>query len=162
MDTDAMTALASNLAADSDVVLAYLFGSRARGRAGAQSDYDIAVLASHAVSLAQRLELASRLSATLGGAAVDLVLLNEAPVDLAYAVLAEGQLLFERTCAERVEYEANILSRYSDMLPIYRQQRAELLQGANYAAGVRRHRAALDTTRRLLGKTRGAPKHDAG
>lgn len=39
-----------------------------------------------------------------------MVLLNQAPVDLAYAVIAQGQLLYNRSVAERVESEAKVLT----------------------------------------------------
>jgi hypothetical protein len=38
---------------------------------------------------------------------VDVVLLNRAPVELAYAVIIQGTLLFEQDTATRIEYEAD-------------------------------------------------------
>jgi hypothetical protein len=40
---------------------------------------------------------------------VDVVLLNHAPIELAYAVIAQGEVLYQRDLATRVEYEAYVM-----------------------------------------------------
>jgi len=162
---DDLACIQTYLSHQEDIVLAYLFGSRATGRAAPESDYDIAVLLDEygpvPVPPDRRYHLGGELGILLSPIPVDLVPLNRAPVEFAYAVVVGGQRLFERSLAERVEYEANILSRYADMLPVLRAQRAELIGGGDYEAGVRRNRAALDKTRRMLAKIRAAapPPH---
>ncbi|MBK9711014.1 MAG: nucleotidyltransferase domain-containing protein [Kouleothrix sp.] len=136
--------------AQDDVVLAYLFGSRGGERAAPSSDYDIAVLTDQPMSPERRYQMASEIARLLGGAAVDLVPLRRAPIELAYAVVAEGRRLFERDLAARVEFEADVLSRYGDSVRTLREQRADLIRGGAHEAGVRRYRAALDQTRRVL------------
>jgi predicted nucleotidyltransferase len=157
-----VTALQAYLAAQDDVALAYLFGSRARDQAAPESDYDIAILTRPAISPARRYQLSSELSAALGGAPVDLVVLNRAPVELAYAVIAEGRRLFEREVVLRVEFEADVLSRYGDFVYTRREQRTDLLRGGAYEAEIRRHRAALGKTERVLAEVRAAARQDAG
>ena len=151
-----LSRLQSYFAAQDDVLLAYVFGSRASGRAGPNSDYDVAVLTCAALEPARRYGMAHELSLLLDGAVVDLVPLQRAPVELAYAVVAEGRRLFERDLTTRVEFEANVLSRYGDMLPVLRQQRADLIHGESYAPGVHRHRVARDKTERVLAEIRAA------
>ncbi len=148
--------LQSFFARQQDVLLAYLFGSRVTGGAALQSDFDIALLSSAKLAPARRFELASELSRVLNGQPVDVIALNEAPVELSYAVVATGQRLFEREVATRVEFEATVLSRYGDMLPVLRKQRRELIQGGNYESGVHRNRAALGQTERVLAEIRAA------
>ena len=148
--------LQSFFADQRDVLLAYLFGSRAEGRVAPQSDYDIAVLARAKLAPARRFELASELGRLLRGQPVDLVVLNAAPVELSYAVVATGRCVFERELAARIEFEATVLSRYGDMLPVLREQRRELIQGGSYESGVRRNRAALGQTERVLAEIRAA------
>jgi predicted nucleotidyltransferase len=138
----------------SDVLLAYLFGSRVTGRAAPQSDYDCAVLSQRRLSPARHFQLASELSRVLNGQPVDLIVLNDVPVELSYAVVATGKCVFEREAVARVEYEATVLSRYGDMLPMLRQQRRELIQGEYYESGVRRNRAALEQAERVLAEIR--------
>jgi hypothetical protein len=122
----------------------------------APSDYDIAVLVRAELAPARRFELASELGRVLRGQPVDLIALNGAPVELSYAVVATGRCVFERELAARVEFEAEVLSRYGDMLPMLREQRRELIQGENYESGVRRNRAALGQTERVLAEIRAA------
>ncbi len=143
-------------AARRDVLLAYLFGSRAEGRAASDSDYDIAVLTQPKLAPARQFEVASELCRLLNGKPVDLVVLNNAPVELSYAVVATGRRVFEREAAVRVEFEATVLSRYGDLLPMLREQRRELVQGGTYESGVRRNRAALRQTERVLAEIRAA------
>lgn len=152
-----------------EVTLAYLFGSQARGEAGPRSDYDVAVLLSWQPEvLSRRGEIAARLSHDLTGALdvesdlLDLVVLNRALIELAYAVIAEGRRLFERDVASRVDYEAYVLGRYGDYLPFLRAQRREILEGGTYEARAERYRAALGRTRRALGETRAAGQPDQG
>jgi len=150
-------ALQQALARTPEVKLAYLFGSRVGGNIGPLSDYDVAVLLEEdeaAQDTAYR--LAHELASVLGTARVDVVLLNKAPVELAYYIIAQGRLLFERDLATRVEYEAYILSRYGDYLPVLRAQRRELLMGEAYETRIRRHRAAPGRVDNTLAKIRAA------
>ncbi|MBE9542875.1 MAG: nucleotidyltransferase domain-containing protein [Proteobacteria bacterium] len=134
--------------------LAYIFGSRAAGKEGPISDYDIAVLFSEPYTPGQRYELAHKLKKKLMTDQVDLVVLNHAPVELRYAVIATGTILYEVSLEVRVEYEALTLSLYGDYLPILRHQRKEIMEESNHEAGVQRYRAALGKTQRLLEQIR--------
>lgn len=153
--------LAQYLAASEDVLLAYLFGSQAAGTAGPQSDYDVALLVRNP-SLDMQARLAHEIGAILGTDQVDVVFLNRAPVELAYAVIAQGRLLYERSVAERVEFEAKVLSMYADYLPILRRQREEILKGEKYEDGIQRYREALRRTERTLAEIRTAANKAAG
>lgn len=139
-----------------DISLAYLFGSRVSGRVGKLSDFDIAVLLREGFTSDFKYKLASEIGRLLNAARVDLVILNEAPIELRYNVIATGKLIYERDRAERVEFETTTLSRYFDLLPVLRQQRIEVISGDGYEARVQRYRAALREAERLLGKIRAA------
>lgn len=136
-----------------EVVLAYLFGSQANGMPGPLSDYDIGVLV-QSPSPELRYRLSREIGRALDAERVDLVLLNEAPVELAYAIIAQGRLLCRRSLAEQVEFEARVLSRYGDYLPVLRRQRQDILEGRHYEIGVHRHREALGRTERTLAALR--------
>jgi predicted nucleotidyltransferase len=114
-DTD-VGRLTEALAAEPGVVVAYLFGSRARGTSHSQSDIDVAVLFADSVDAHER-ELDLR--ATLGDN-VDLVVLNDAPVSLAYRVLRDGVLLVSHDDAARIEHWVRTVDRYIDMAPMRR------------------------------------------
>ena len=80
------------------VVAAFLYGSRARGTARADSDYDIAVLFEKPVDIIVEARLAVDLAKALGVDAdlVDVVSLNNADTILLARVLREGKLLYAR------------------------------------------------------------------
>jgi hypothetical protein len=85
---------------------------------------------------------------------VDLVVLNHAPIELSYAVIVTGTVIYEVNMAVRVEFEASTLSRYGDYLPILRRQRKEILEEHDNETGIQRYRKALGKTQRLLEKIR--------
>jgi predicted nucleotidyltransferase len=118
-------ALTARLAAEGDVVAAYLFGSQARGTAGPASDVDVAVLFGRrpaATLLAQPFALADELQG-LVGRHVDLVVLDTAPPDLIHRVLRDGQLLLDRDPAARVRFEVAARNAYFDLLPTLERYR---------------------------------------
>jgi len=101
-----------------DVLVAYLFGSTARGTAGPMSDVDVAVLVKDEYDLAQRrLDLIGDVSSIVGSERADVVLLNEAPVSLAYRVLRDGRLIVCRDEQARVRHFVETVDRYLDMAP---------------------------------------------
>lgn len=142
--------LFARIAQANHVRLAYLFGSRAVGRSALQSDYDIAVLFETEIDLRKVEVLRHQVCVLLNTDRVDLIQLNRAPVELGYNVIAAGRLLFEASCAARVEFEARTLGLYFDYLPILRRQRTELLKEDNYETGIQRNRTALGKTEELL------------
>ncbi|GMV15718.1 MAG: nucleotidyltransferase domain-containing protein [Sorangiineae bacterium PRO1] len=84
-----------------EILFALLFGSRAAGTPRADSDWDVAVFLSPALSAAERFRLRARLSGELGDLGqVDVVVLNDAPPLLAHRAL-QGRLL---TVADRTAY----------------------------------------------------------
>jgi predicted nucleotidyltransferase len=149
-------------AANAAVLLVYLFGSRAVGRAGPGSDYDLGILLNRREdSPARRARLHHELVVILGTPAVDVVILNQAPPELAFAVI-QGQLLYERDLATRVEYEAYVMGRYYDYLPYLRAQRREILAGEDHGTRIQRYREALGRTERTLREIRAAQEQKQG
>lgn len=102
------------------VVAAYLFGSRVTGRPRPDSDLDVAVLAGREVGLLEREVLADRLARALGVPDVDLLVLEEAPLELQGRVVQEGELVFSADEPKRVAFEVLTRSRYFDYLPTLR------------------------------------------
>jgi predicted nucleotidyltransferase len=110
--------LVHSWAGDSDIAAAYLFGSRARGSASGRSDIDLAVILDGGLDADQRwkkrLDLLSRGTEILGTDALDLVVLEDAPVVLAHRVLRDGRLLFERDPCRRTQIAEDVMRRYVD------------------------------------------------
>jgi predicted nucleotidyltransferase len=141
------------------VRMVYLFGSRVENNVGPMSDFDVAVLVDRAADGPRlRARLAHELARVLQTDRVDVVLLNRAAIELAYAVVAQGKVLYEQDVATRVEYEATVLSRYGDLLPVLRRQRSDILQGDDYDRRVHRYRATLRRTERTLGQVEAAQR----
>lgn len=102
---------------------AYLFGSRATGRARDGSDIDVAAF------FGREDVDASRVAAKLPGR-VDLLVLDGAPLELAGRVAMEGKLLFEEDPAERVEWEATQRKIWLDERPRVERARREFIESA--------------------------------
>ena len=109
-----------------EVVLAYLFGSHARGRATPMSDLDFAVLLSEAIARAAYIDyqiaLTQDLTRVFGSDEVQVVILNQAPPLLAYAVVVHGRELLCRDAAARVRFRVRATQRYLDTQPLRKVQ----------------------------------------
>jgi predicted nucleotidyltransferase len=117
---------------DHGVVLAYLFGSQAEGKAGPLSDVDIAVLLGPQVTREQwfqvQLDLMGALMSLFHRDDVDVAILNQATPVLAHEVVQSGQILYEARPGIRVEFELATLRRYVDTEPLRRLQDRRLLE----------------------------------
>ena len=102
-------------AASPDVRFAYLFGSAATGRLTARSDVDVAIyVASGADGHAARLTAARAAARQLATDAVDVVLLNTAPLSLSGRVLGSRRVIAERDPYARHAYESLTLRKFHD------------------------------------------------
>ncbi|MFO7878053.1 MAG: nucleotidyltransferase domain-containing protein, partial [Desulfovermiculus sp.] len=139
------------------IALAYLFGSQVEGNIGPQSDYDFGILLDRdADKAAVRSSLASDLAKLLQSPRIDIVLLGNAPIDLSFAVISQGEILYERDIGARVDFEAKIMGLYFDYLPFLRRSRDDILKEDPYAARVLRYRKTLGRTQGTLEQIRTA------
>ena len=105
------------LARETDVVLAYLFGSRATGLFTSFSDVDVGVYLKDGTTgyyLERERELSVALMLKLGMDAVDVTILNAAGPELRYKVIFEGKLIFCKEEKERVRFEERTMLDYFD------------------------------------------------
>lgn len=116
---DVVDRLREQLADHPEVVVAYLFGSRARGGERPDSDTDVAVLLADDDDDSRRVELAvsASLSQVVAPSRLDLVVLNHAPVALAYRAVRDGVVLVSRDDLTRVRHWVTTVDRYLDMAP---------------------------------------------
>jgi len=115
-----------------EVVVAYLFGSRARGDFTAESDVDLAVLLSESFEDPYDLvRLVGQLATALGvkDEKINLVVLNDASLELAHKVISEGKAIFERDSERKVEFEVRVLKSYMDFKPVLDLMRRSLIEG---------------------------------
>lgn len=148
------------------VVLAYLFGSHARGQAWAQSDVDVAVLLQgnpdQDTCFDMRLEVIGGLMEVLDTNDVDVLILNQAPPALGYAVLRDGILIFGRDEQTRIEFYLQTVNAYLDFKPVLKRHERAILERARrgeLASGYNPYRGALERYRRFrerLARTRPA------
>lgn len=107
------------------VILAYLFGSQAEGRAGPRSDIDIAVLFDPSIPYRdqskRQIMLINELMGIFGRSDVDVVVLNRATPLLAHQVVKYGQVIYEDEATRpAVDFAAYTISRYADTEPLRR------------------------------------------
>lgn len=110
-----LTRLTGALDAEADVVFAYLFGSQSTGRSGSRSDIDVAVYLRDGVDLFEtRLRLVGVLERALGTDAIDLVVLNTAPLSLAGRILTTRRVLVDQQPPQRHLYESLTARQFVD------------------------------------------------
>lgn len=99
------------------IAVAYLFGSTARGEANCLSDIDIAVLFDDTLTKKEVFDLQLRLIVDLGDLLktknVDLVVLNDSPLLLAFNIIRDG-IILKSDEKKRVHFETRVMSRYYD------------------------------------------------
>ncbi len=148
------------------VVLAYLFGSHARGQAWAHSDVDVAVLLEDNDSdrcFDTRLEIIDGLMDLLRTDDVDVLILNQAPPALRYAVLRDGILLFCRDHRARIEFHLRTVNEYLDFKPILKRHERAILEKARKGElldGYNPHRGTLERYQRLRERLAGTSSSD--
>lgn len=122
---------------DDNIIALYLFGSQARGTASRLSDIDIGVLFHSMIDASRyfplRLEYIARIIGLLRTEKVDVVILNNAPLHLAYEIMSHGTLLLDRDPRQRVAFEADRIGRFLDFKPFlavqYRAIKKHLAKG---------------------------------
>ena len=126
----------------------------ARGEATPLSDIDIGLLLTGTISAPARFEhrltIGLDLQRIFRSNDVDVVILNDAPLALAYRVLRDGQILCCQDENARVQYTASTIGRYLDFKPfierhqqaiLERARRGELFDGHNpYHGALARYR----------------------
>lgn len=106
------------LEASPEIGFALLFGSFARGTQHGGSDLDIAIGGmSRPLSVLELGDLIGRLEAA-AGRDVDLILLDEAPVGLAFRVFRDGKLIVDRDHEAQARRKARAALDYFDFKPV--------------------------------------------
>ena len=105
-----------------DVILVYIFGSFLKSNQF--NDIDIGVLVSGARKPYDYFKYGMRIASVIEQSIaprceVDLRILNGAPVRFLYEVVRSGRLVFARDEDERSSFEADVLTQYLDLLPMF-------------------------------------------
>ena len=105
------------LTENSVVVFAYLFGGLGKGRCTPLSDIDIAVYLESAADIAStKMILIDVLVQALNTDAVDVVILNDAPLSLAGRVQQTSKVLVDKDPPRRHAYESLIRRAFADFI----------------------------------------------
>lgn len=105
-------------AADVRVRFAYLFGSVADGTDRPGSDVDLAVSVQPRGTLLDDARLHDAIVAALGREDIDLVILEDAPLWLAFRVVG-GRVVFSRDDVARVRHRASVEREFLDFQPFH-------------------------------------------
>ena len=103
-----------------EILIAYLYGSYAKGTPRSSSDIDVAIYLKHRVDDNQypygyRAEIITSLIKLLGTNKIDLIILNDVPTFLKFQVIRYGTLIFTRSEAKRIEFHAGTIAKYLDV-----------------------------------------------
>jgi len=102
------------------VVLAYLFGSEARGTSHKESDVDIGILFAKKVNSQDYLNLEGKLielfSKVYPGKEINIVNFNIASPLLKQSAILEGKQVFVKNDAERISFQMQTLREYEEYL----------------------------------------------
>ena len=100
---------------DEHVLFAYLFGSSITGIITPMSDIDIGVyLMRNSDNTRCRFNLIGKLIETLKTDAIDLVILNTAPLTLTARIIRNKELLVDKSSSIRHSFESLVLRQYYD------------------------------------------------
>jgi predicted nucleotidyltransferase len=117
-----------------EVIVAYLYGSRAARRAHRESDVDIGVLLdrerlrTRAERFDMRVQLTSSLIAALHFNEIDVVVLNDAPPGLARHVALEGTVVHCVSVETEHAFRRDAQLRAADIAPFLRRTRQTKLR----------------------------------
>jgi len=124
---DLLDKLKNLIKENKSVLVAYLYGSEATGRAGVLSDIDIGILVKEDINkedyIRFEIEMASSINKDLPGKVIDVRIINNAPLDFRYRVIKEGKLIFERIIKDRVDFEVSTIRNYLEFNNFYKAYR---------------------------------------
>ncbi len=105
-----------------EVVLCYLYGSYATDSHTPLSDIDVGILFHESVDRSEypsrMLKIMGELDRIIRKVDVDVSVLNDAPVELRYNVIAEGKLIYCADESIRIKFETTTIRDYLDFKPI--------------------------------------------
>ena len=111
--------------------LIILFGSQISGHTNTQSDFDVAILTDHILSLDEKLELSDQLAKQMNVSSdlIDIVDLNVASPLLQYSISKTGRLISGNK-DDFLRFKVLAWKRYQDTAK-FRQQREKALYNSN-------------------------------
>ena len=111
------------LAKHREVLVAYLFGSIARGEANEKSDMDIGILLEKGFKPERfyEIKLAGEIERETGVKKVEVTILNNKPISFLNQVLRYGKVIFSSDERARVNFETTVTKKYIDLKPYFEE-----------------------------------------
>ena len=130
-----LPALVELMSKKEDVLVMYLFGSRALNTADDLSDIDIALLLkSNDTQVEKEMDLLGEITSMIKTDEVSLVVLNKAPLVIRYGVIKEAKVLYCADDNARLDFEESVSKQYFDFkyfLNIYDHEFISIMQKGN-------------------------------
>ncbi len=120
MDTNYLNLFKSELAGDTDLLVAMIYGSAVSGRMHPESDIDVAVLYAHVLTVDERIMLMQRLQ-RLAGRPVDLIDLAVTNGVLLHQILTTGRVLLKNDLDSYFRLMQKAVYAQEDFIPYYRR-----------------------------------------
>ena len=122
--------------ADSDVIALYAFGSLTSGTLKALSDLDFGILLNDELDRSQRfdkhIELIGVFTDTFRTDEIDLTILNDAPIRMAFQILKTGKVLAYKNKALLTDFRERLVKNYLDFKCMKESFDAVFLKGIGY------------------------------
>ena len=111
---------------DSGVSLVYIFGSYAEGKSLPLSDIDVGVIFTDESKMKEDIGriyngLYDIFTDVFPGRNIDIVFLQNAPLELRFDAVSHGKILYESTREERLDFEEKTTLFYADFKPILKE-----------------------------------------
>lgn len=121
------------LSSCNDVILAFLFGSFAKGNVTSSSDVDIAILFNQHPDFYAISNMSQKLSKMLINKHVDIVPLNNASPIIKMQVLKNGIILVNKDSKSYNEFFVSTIIEYDDLKQLRKEIEENILRGKIYA-----------------------------
>ncbi|MCC7343503.1 MAG: nucleotidyltransferase domain-containing protein [Deltaproteobacteria bacterium] len=133
MHPDILQKIQTYFSRQEGVIAVLLFGSRAKGRATAGSDVDVAVLyeENHVPDFRAQMNLKEELGRELR-AEVDLAVLNKANPILKHQIFTQGKKILENDSSRTTAFQVRSLFQYDDLKRVRAPIEKALLKGRVY------------------------------
>lgn len=100
--------------ANEKIIGVWIIGSYGTEYQREDSDIDFAILFQHNLSLMEEMDVACKISDTIGYENVDIINLKKAPILLQFKTIKEGRTLYERDYIKVSDYIEYVLNRYRE------------------------------------------------
>lgn len=115
-----------------NILALFIFGSFGTEEELFQSDIDFAILYYKNIPLIEHLNVAVEFVKILEREDVDVLNLNEAPIDIKMRVISEGELIYCSNEIKLSDFKEKVFDLYADYEPVLRKFYEDYIEGIKY------------------------------